>query len=226
MAKMDEFREEREAMKKAPLKERIAYFWEYNKLQTFLVVFGVICVVSIVTTILSKKEEVLSGVVLNRFWIKQEGLACEEFSEGYMEYRGYDSSEYEMLVNGTLTYIAGETDGIIEENVNSLQVIAASLTAGALDYMIADEATIMDFDGTEHFIDLREIFTEEELKSYEEFLIYSERDESIPVAIEVTDRECVSEIYAVSHEKLGVSLFANAPHMDEFKYFVEYVMTN
>ena len=226
MAKMDEFREEREAMKHAPLKERIAYFWEYNKLETFLVVFGVICIVSITTTILNRKEEVLSGMVLNRFWLEAEGLACEEFVESYLSYREYDSEEYDLLLNGSLTYIAGDEEGAIEENVNSSQVIAAQLTAGALDFMIADDDAILDFDTSEYFWDLRNIFTEEELKEYEERFIYSTRDESIPVAIDVTDSQCLSEIYAVQHETLGIALFGNAPHEEEFKYFVEYIIEN
>lgn len=226
MAKMDEFREEREAMKNAPLKDRIAYFWEYNKLETCIVVFSVICIVSIASTILMRKDEVLNGIALNRFWLEQEGLNCEEFVNEYMEYREIDQEEYEMNLNGTLTYIAGDEEGAIEENVNSSQVIATQLTAGALDFLIADEPVIQDFDRTEYFMDLREIYTEEELAAYEDDLIYSDRDNSIPIAIEVTESECVSEIYAVQHETLVIGLFANAPHVDEFKYFVEYIYEN
>jgi len=223
---MDEFREEREAMKNAPLKDRIAYFWEYNKLETFLVVFGTICIISIATSIMNRKEEVLSGVVLNRFWLQQEGLGCEEFINDYLEYREYDPDEYDLVLNTAMTYIAGDTEGVLEENVNSSQVIAASLTAGALDFMIADDAAILEFDNTEYFHDLRNIFTEDELKSYDDFLIYSGRDDSIPVAIDITNSECVSEIYAVQHDTLGIALFGNASHVDEFKYFVEYIVEN
>ena len=68
MAKMDEFREEREAMKNAPLKDRIAYFWEYNKLETTIAVVAVISVISIAVTILGKKDVLLEGMILNRFW--------------------------------------------------------------------------------------------------------------------------------------------------------------
>lgn len=226
MAKMDEFREEREAMKHAPLKERIAYFWEYNKLETCLVVFAVICVVSITTTILNRKEEVLSGVVLNRFWLQQEGLGCEEFVSEYLEYREYDPEEYDVTLNTALTYIAGDTEGAIEENVNSSQVIVANLTAGALDFMIADDDALLEFDGSEYFHDLRNVYTEDELKAYEDLLIYSVRDESIPVAINVTESECLAEIYAVQHETLAIGLFGNASHVDEFKCFVDYVLAN
>ena len=226
MAKMDEFREEREAMKNAPLKDRIAYFWEYNKLEFCIALFAIVSVISITTTILNRKEEVLSGVVLNRFWLEQEGLGCEEFISDYLEYRKYDTEEYDLTLNTAMTYIAGDVEGVLEENVNSSQVIAANLTAGALDFMVADEAALLEFDGSEYFHDLRNIFTEEELKVYEEFLIYSGRDESVPVAIEVTDSECLSEIYAVQHETLGIALFGNAPNVDEFKCFVEYLVEN
>ncbi len=226
MAKMDEFRAEREAMKNAPLKDRIAYFWEYNKLETCIAIFALISIVSIASTIMNRKEEVLSGVVLNRFWLEQEGLGCEEFISDYLAYREYDAAEYDVTLNTALTYIAGDIEGTLEENVNSSQIIAANLTAGALDFMVADDDAILEFDGSEYFHDLRNIFTEDELKVYEELLIYSGRDESIPVAIDVTDSECLSEIYAVKHEVLGIALFGNAPNVDEFKCFVEYLVEN
>lgn len=223
VAKMDEFREEREAMKYAPLKERLAYFWEYNKIEiTFVVV--VVCIVGLISNLLSRKEEVLNGIMLNRFWMQEEDLGCDEFLDSYMEYRGYDISDYEINLNSTLSYTVGGEPSVLDVEVNVPQVIAAQATAGVLDYMIADEAVILEFGSFEYFGDLREIFTSDELETYKDILIYSEDNTEIPIAIDVTDSQCLAELYSVQHDTLAIAMFVNAEHIDEFKCFVEYVL--
>lgn len=227
MARMDEFREEREAMKHAPLKERLAYFWEYNKLKVVFFAVLIVCVAGFVSNLLNRKEEVLSGIMLNRFWMQEEDVGCETFIESYLEYRGYDTAKYEISVNSTLTYSTEGEQNILEAaGVNVPQIIAAQATAGVLDYMIADYAVVMEFDEFGYFSDLRDVFTKDELKVYEDVLIYSTGNQTIPVAIDVTGSESLSEIYAVEHDILAMGMFVNAEHVEEFKCFAEYLLAN
>lgn len=224
MAKMDEFREAREAIKHAPLKKRLEYFWDYYKLPTICVLIAVICLISILSNILTRKEEVLNGIMLNRFWMQEEYIESEDFVNSYLEYRGFDPSDFEMSLNSNLTYSVSGEPSVLEVDINVPQVIAVQAAAGILDYMIADAATVLAFDNMECFVDLRDFFTREELEGYKENLIFSGRDKTIPIAIDVTDSECLSEIYAVQHEKLAIGLFVNAEHVDEFKCFLEYIL--
>ena len=165
MAKMDEFREEREAMKNAPLKDRLAYFWEYNKLETTIAVVAIISVISIAVTILGKKDVLLEGMILNRFWTEMEGSGCDSISEDYIAYRELDYDECEIMLNGSQNYFPGNGDKLIEENVNVMQLIAASCAGQALDFIIAEPATLHEFDMGEYFQDLRLVLTEEQMQA-------------------------------------------------------------
>lgn len=227
MARMDEFREEREAMKNAPLKERLAYFWEYNKLKVIFWAFLFVCVVGFVSNLLNRKEEVLSGIMLNRFWMQEEDLGCESFIDSYLEYRGYDTTKNEMRINSTLTYSNnGEPNILDTAGVNVPQIIAAQATAGVLDYMIADYEVVMEFAEFEYFSDLRNVFTKDELNAYEDVLIYSTGNQSMPVALDVTGSKSLSEIYEVEHDTLAIGMFVNSEHVEEFKCFAEYLLAN
>ncbi len=224
MAKMDEFREEREAMKNAPLKDRLAYFWEYNKLETTIAVVAIISVISIAVTILGKKDVLLEGMILNRFWTEMEGSGCDSISEDYIAYRGLDYDECEIMLNGSQNYFPGNGDKLIEENVNVMQLIAASCAGQALDFIIAEPATLHEFDMGEYFLDLRLVLTEEQMQAYDEYLIYSEINTDVPIMLDITGCEKVEEVYAYKHDTLAFGVIANAPHMEELISFADYLM--
>ena len=224
MAKMDEFREEREAMKNAPLKERLAYFWEYNKLQTIIAVFAIVSIVSITVTILNKKDVLLEGMILNRFWMEMEGVDCDSITEDYLEYRELDGDKCDLMLNGSLNYFPGNEDTIIEENVNVLQLVAANCTARSLDFIIAEPATLHEFNMGEYFQDLRNVLTEEQLKAYDDYLIYSEIRADVPIMLDITGCETIEEVYAYKHDVLAIGVIANAPHTEEIISFADYLM--
>ena len=224
MAKMDEFREEREAMKHAPLKERLAYFWEYNKLETMIAIFAIVSIISITVTVLGKKDVLLEGMILNRFWMEMEGVDCESITQDYMEYREMDPDQYDLMLNGSLNYFPGNEDTIIEENVNVLQLVAASCTAQALDFIVAEPATLHEFDKGQYFQDLRLVLTEEQIEAYDEYLIYSEINTDVPIMLDITGCEKIEEVYAYKHDALAFGVIANAPHTEELISFADYLM--
>ena len=128
MAKMDEFREEREAMKNAPLKERLAYFWEYNKLETMIAIFAIVSIISITVTVLGKKDVLLEGMILNRFWMEMEGVDCESITQDYMEYREMDPDQYDLMLNGSLNYFPGKHFWRLEDDIVFEKIIINSGT--------------------------------------------------------------------------------------------------
>ncbi len=224
MAKMDEFREEREAMKQAPLKDRLAYFWEYNKLETFLVVFGVVCVISIAVSLLTQKDTILEGALLNRFWLEMDGVNCNSVVEDYLDYRELDAGDYDVVLEETMNYFPGNQDTLLDENIDTLELIAARCAAQSIDFIIADAETIHEFDEAEYFLDLREVLTAEQLQEYEEYLIYSEVQTDVPIMLDITGCEKIEEVYAYQHEVLACGVIVNSERLEEVGHFVEYLM--
>lgn len=225
MAKMDEFREEREAIKNAPLKERLEYYWEYYRAPVFGTLLAVGLIISFIVSIVSKPEYVLNGYFINRYWLMDEGEDCQPFAREYLEYRGYDVDKYGMGINGTLSYVVTDEDEeLVESTLYAIQLIGAQCGAGSVDFMVADIVTVREFDGANYFIDLREIYSEEELKRYEDQLVYSENDSSKPIAIDVTESQKLQDVYAMRHDELVIGIFGNAEHTEEGKYFIEYLL--
>ena len=114
---------------------------------------------------------------------------------------------------------------MIEENVNTMQLIAASCSAQALDFIIAEPATLHEFDGGGYFLDLREILTEEQLQAYDEYLIYSEIQTDVPIMLDITGCEKIEEVYAYDHGTLAFGVITNAPHVEELISFADYLMS-
>ena len=65
MPLMDEFKEEREQIKKASFKKRFEYFWEYNKTKVLIITFVTIMLSSMIYNAVTKKEaeEMQSGKI-------------------------------------------------------------------------------------------------------------------------------------------------------------------
>ena len=224
MAKMDEFREEREAMKEKPFGERLAYFWEYNKLPVIIGLFGIICAISIIVSIVTKKEALIEGILLNRYWLQMDGANCDKISNAYLEYRGLDPEENELLLNGSLYFVPNDEGGISTASVEAAQAIAAQCIAGALDFMTADVESLHEFDSTQYMYDLRDVLTEEQLERYSDYFIYSKRDETIPIMVDVTGSKTLESEYTVKYEQMGFAIMANAPHIEETQLFLDYLM--
>ena len=65
MAVMDEFREEREAVKHGPLKKRIAWFLDYNKWKILAMALAAVCVGTFIYQQVTKKETALYVAMVN-----------------------------------------------------------------------------------------------------------------------------------------------------------------
>ena len=77
MAKMDEFKEERAAIKDKPFKERLAYFIEYYGARTILIAVCVIALLSIIIKNITAKDIVLYAAMYNTMDLRKDGAYAE-----------------------------------------------------------------------------------------------------------------------------------------------------
>ena len=81
MAVMDEFKEERQALKNGTPKEKISYFFYYYKWHVLIAVFAVILIVSFIVQLTRNKEDALYVCMLN---------TLTKSSDGYLSYSESD----------------------------------------------------------------------------------------------------------------------------------------
>ena len=72
MAVMDEFKEEREQIKKRPLKERLEYFWFYYKWYVLGGILAVFVVTTLIRDIAGSRKDALYAVVVNAYITENE----------------------------------------------------------------------------------------------------------------------------------------------------------
>lgn len=224
MARMDEFREERELMKQRPFVERLAYFWEYNKLNVIIALVAVFSVISIVYTVATKEEIILEGVILNRYWTEMDGMGCDKIRAGYLEYRGLDPEEYTVSFNGALCFADESVAELVQESTEAAQIITSQCVAAMLDFLTGDVEALRYFDEIEYLADLRNVLTEEQINAYSDYFVYSEANPSIPVILDVTGSKTLTEEYTRKNQQLGICVIGNAPHVEEIQQFVDYLM--
>ena len=166
MAVMDEFREEREALKHGTPKQKLQYFWCYYKWHTIIAVLAVIFLVSFIHEVVTRKDTAFYGIFLNS-WAKEDTVA--DFESGFMEKACIDPDAYEINLDTSL-YI---TDDAMDENsYASIQKMTVYVASGEIDVLVSDASSINRYAYNETLGDLRDFLTEEQLQKYEPYFFY------------------------------------------------------
>ena len=170
-------------------KQRWEHLWEYYRWVLGVLALVIAVVEIIATGIINSNTEVLvSGVLLN----------MEPAEEGYIYltddyYNAHRTEGARQRVDlATRVYDSSENAEDPAYNYDVLQSIMAMIYAQDLDYIIADHSGMMQLLGPDFILDLREIFTEEELAAMDGRvikLVVEETGETIPMAIDISDSE-------------------------------------
>jgi len=72
---MDEFKEEREALKNADFKTKWDYFWEYNKTKVFIIGIFAFLIIGYLYSVVTQKEDAIFVAMLNSVPGSEESIA-------------------------------------------------------------------------------------------------------------------------------------------------------
>jgi len=174
MAVMDEFREEREALKHGTPKQKIQYFLEYYKWHVIIPVVAVIAIVSTIISIVNRKETALYVCMLNvSEKLNVEGTlqstSNADHNAAFVEYAGIDTDEYEVQLDTGMSINYSSLTG---DDSASAQKYMTYLAAAEMDVIVTDAASIEHYAYLEDFYDLREILTPEQIEKYEPYFYY------------------------------------------------------
>jgi hypothetical protein len=103
---------------------------------------------------------------------------------------------------------------------------SSEISNKTMDYFLVDSAALSCYFNEEILMDLRQLFTEEELAQMEEslvYVLYEETGEKIPMAINVTDSAFVTNrLNFEGAAYLGFT--ANTPRVETCRIFYDYFM--
>jgi len=174
MPVMDEFKEEREAIKHGTLKQKLAYFADYYKWHLIITVAVIAAVTSFIVHVVTQKDTALYLCMLNvTAWsttIASEGhMTPEEYAAGFAEYAGIDTDKYNIQVDTSLQI---NPDSLDENTIFGSQKFMTYLAAAEMDVIVTDEDSLEHYAYQNNFHDLRDILTPEQLEKYEPYFYY------------------------------------------------------
>ena len=158
MPVMDEFREEREALKHGTLKQKFRYFLDYYKWYVVAAVAIVGFAASMIYNMVTRKEMAFSVSLVNAFDI---GTGEEQLAS-FAEYAGIDTEEFDVMADSSMQIDYTSTD---QNTAASLQKLMVLVAAGEIDALLSDEAVIEQYAYSETFYDLRDVLTAQQLEA-------------------------------------------------------------
>lgn len=168
MPVMDEFKEEREALKNQPFKKKFQYFWTYYKWHTIGTIVGAILLFVLVKDIVTHKDYGFYGILVNTYPIQEEMDAFENEAAIAM---GIDTDKYQVAFDSSY-YLS---EDIMESNsYQTAQMLMVHTASGDVDIMIMDTANFNKYGYNSYYADLRLYLSEEQLKALEGRIFYAD----------------------------------------------------
>ena len=248
MAVMDEFKEEREALKHAGFKQRLSYYAYYYKWHVIVSIIAVVCLGSMIYEMVTAKDTAFYAVMLNTL---ENEETSKSFKQAFMEYAGINPDKYELLFDTSL-HISPDKNSMDEATVSSTQKLMVYMAAAELDAILTDSTSIRQYANSEYFFDLREILSEEQLAKYESYFYYvdmaevralqkaqenlddtyvaefpdpkkpEEMKEPVPVGLYI-DREKLNGAYYFPDGDLVLGIFSNTQHLDNALKYIDFL---
>lgn len=204
-------------------RERLDHIWTYYKGGILTVAFILFAAISLIVSNLSQKGSAMCGVSVN-ITVSTESTAYLE--ESYLAHLGTPAGKEAVLYP---VYYGSLEEAVVEYEYNYNQIMRPVLMVSAqeLDYMLMDTESMQRYMAYDLFLDLRNIFSTEELAALGDSVIRSipvdDADqpveaEPIPVAIDISSLPFVSE-NILSSGPVYLAFIHNAPNMDTLHDF-------
>lgn len=168
----DEIKEQqKKAFATMSTKEKFAYFWDYYKIHTVVVICVIAFIISFVRQMRENKPYAFYAVLLNAYAGLESTDTTALWEEEFLTFSGIDPETYRVCIDTSLTQSA---DGGSQYEMANRQKIAAMMHTGDIHAIIADTEAFESYAHMETFYDLSEVLTADELADYQDLLYYTD----------------------------------------------------
>lgn len=201
-------------MKQGNWRKKLEYFWMYYKVP-FLAALGVCIVIAYFGYAkITEKEYAFNAILLDVHTDTQEEVLEEEFAD----YAGIDTKEYDVLISTSLLFSDASSGNYA---MTSLARLYTQIGTEELDVCMMLEDDFTEYAGADAFMDLRDVFTEEELARFPKLYV-DEKGRVLGVYNEGLEK--LQEIEGYSDEVSAAGILYNSNHVDTAKLFFEYLL--
>lgn len=227
------------ALKGKPLKDKLKHIFTYYKLPIIAIVLVLMIVFSLATQLASAKDTMLHVYCLDSFVAQEkEETILLEISQAV----GIDQEKEQIEITAKQN-----PQGELYEG----EALAAQIMGGMIDVLALPEDISLQWLYQDVFADLSEILTADQLRAYEDMLLYvdgavlekmdhlsqqenplqfpdptkpEEMEDPIPVAVRVLDGSEFADVFFSNQQSIVIGIVANAPNPENAVFFVDYVV--
>ena len=216
------WQELKEVLGPMPWNKRLEHLWEYYKwVLVVLAVVGMVLYIAIVGYSNARVEGLFYGEVVNLAFDTQ---GVEYLTTDLLEHLGGVKGDQKVSMFMS-NLVVGE-DSTYENYYAPLMRTSSEISNKQLDYLLADSAALTCYFNEEILLDLRQLFTADELAQIGEnvvYVLYEETGEKIPMAINVTDSAFMTS--RLTHKTTAYLCFvAGTERTETCKVFYDYFM--
>jgi len=250
MPVMDEFKEEREALKHGTPKQKWQYFLDYYK---WFVIVGILIIIfagSFIYQMVTQKDRAFYAALLNVYELEP----AETYPEKFAEYAGIDPNEYDVFFDTSMHMDSSNLAAVDENTMATTQKLMVYIAASEIDALIAGESTMNSYAYNETFYDLGSVLSEEQFKKYEPYFYYMDKavadarneaeatgddyvnvpdypsprnpeamENPIPVGIYLDEADSLKENYYFSDETVILGIPANTDHLENALKYIDFI---
>lgn len=200
-----------------------------------------------ISELLSKKENVLSGLFLNAASMDGSNTIDDLEQDFIKTLKLDDEYEVSFIDNYTLTGDAGM-------DYETTQAVFVQMASGSIDFAISPLEYMQNYAYKDCYLDLRTILSEEQLKKYESYFLYIVGDymkqhharvnsgesneiitfpdfkkpedmkDPIPVFIDLSKCDIITDQYQSNKESLVFGVVASTENLDNAISFLDFIM--
>ena len=205
--------------------EKVDHIWTYFKEVILITVISLAVIIGLGVSMLKPEKELLMGGMCACTYLTEEGETY--LSETYFQQLQGDPKKQEVQLHfrsfGDFTTST--------QDYEAFQGIISMMNAQMIDYLLIDDDRLEPFIGYESLMDLREVFTAEELAQFGDKIRYAQRadedgnpiGEQIPVALDITDTPFMQSC-RMYKQYVFLAFATNAPNKDNLRDFWQYIL--
>ena len=221
MTLRQEAQEEKEKLKHMSWKDRIWYIWEYYKFHMLLAFIAMVILWVIGTSLYRQSFTTrLSMAVIND---RSGGnSSTEPLMAGLRE--ALDCGKKDIIEINEGLFLDTNEETMSQYSYASMAKIAALVSGGMLDIMIADEATIRHYETLDAYLDLSELLPKELCSQLEDQFLYrtTTDGEKIPAAVSL-EKSSLKDDTGIIMEPPYLAVISNTQHKEDILGAISYL---
>ncbi len=169
MPVMDEFKEERAALKQGTFKQKARYVWDYYRWYFIGGAIAAVCLFTLVRDIVTHKDAGFYACMLNGAQIDVFAEETENM-KNFAEYASIDTEEYQVLFD---TSIQIGTPGA--DDYTSAQKLMIYIASQEIDVIATDVNSMLKYAYQGNFADLTTMLSPEQMEKYKDSFYYLDK---------------------------------------------------